>query len=121
MYLAIVLDLFSRYIVGWALETYETAELVIKALNMAFGRRPIPAAMIMHSDKGGQFCDSNVRKMLQERGILQSMNGHSGAWWDNAMVESAFATIKKEIVYKEDIITAKMVVAWSRIFDYIEL
>lgn len=121
MYLAIIVDLFSRYIVGWALETYETAELVIKALSMAFGRRPIPAAMIIHSDKGGQFCDSEVRRMLQEHGILQSMNGHSGAWWDNAMVESVFATIKKEIVYKEDIITAPKAVAWSRIFDYIEV
>lgn len=121
LYLAVILDVFSRYIVGWALREDETAELVIEAFNMACGRRNVPEGMIFHSDKGGQYCDMVLRKELEKLGIRQSMNGHSGAWFDNAITESVIATIKKECVYKEDFITGTKKMAQEKLFDYIEL
>jgi putative transposase len=120
LYLAIILDVFSRYIVGWALGETETAELVLEAFAMARGRREIPRGMIFHSDKGGQFCDDALRSKLTELGISQSMNG-KGTWYDNAITESAFATIKKECIYKEDIIGGTKSAAKEKLFEYVEL
>jgi len=120
LYLAVILDVHTRTIAGWSLGENESAELVIDAFSMACGRRSLPDAMIFHSDKGGQYCDEVLRGHLKKLNIKQSMNGHNGTWFDNAITETVFATIKKECVYKEDFLSLSKKEARWKLFDYIE-
>ncbi len=98
LYLAAVMDLYSRRIVGWAMSPRMTSDLTLRALNMAIRRcRPEPG-LIHHSDQGSQYTDSAYQAVLVAHGMAASMNG-VGSWWDNAPMESFFGTLKSELVY----------------------
>ena len=98
LYLAAVLDLYSRRIVGWAMSDRMTSELTIVALKMAFQRcRPEPG-LIHHSDQGSQYTDGVYQALLKAHGVEVSMNG-AGNWYDNATMESFFGTLKSERVH----------------------
>jgi putative transposase len=96
LYLAVVLDVFSRKIVGWAMETYLRTELVLKALNMALGQRR-PVGVIHHSDQGSQYTSLAFGKRCAAAGVRPSM-GSVGDCFDNAMCESFFATLECELL-----------------------
>jgi putative transposase len=99
LYLAVVLDLFTRKIVGWSMRDHLRAELAIAALSMAIQRqRPAPG-LIHHSDRGSQYAAADYRKALNEAGLVQSMS-RKGNCWDNAPMESYFGTMKTELVHQ---------------------
>ncbi len=117
LYLAIVLDLYTRQIVGWAMRERMTSDLVVDALRMAwFRRRPEPG-LIHHSDRGSQYASKAYTDQLKARGIKISMS-RKGDCWDNAPTESFFGTLKKELVYRTKF--ADMDEAKTKIFEYIE-
>ena len=95
IYLATVIDLFSRMILGWSVQSTMTSELVTNALEMAIGRREIQQGLIFHSDRGSQYTSEKFQEVCKEAGIIQSMS-RKGNCWDNAVSESFFSTIKKE-------------------------
>jgi len=98
LYLAGILDLYSRRIVGWAMSNRMTSELTLRALDMAIRRcRPEPG-LIHHSDQGSQYTAEDYQAVLLAHGILPSMNG-VGSWYDNAPMESFFGTLKSELVH----------------------
>jgi len=99
LYLAVVLDLFSRRVVGWALADHMRTELVLDALQMALGRRRPPAELVHHSDRGSQYASDAYRAVLREHGIVCSMS-RRGNCWDNAVAESFFATLKTELIHR---------------------
>jgi len=115
--LAVVLDLYSRRIVGWAMSGRMTGELTIKALQMALSHRDVEPGLIHHSDQGSQYTTSGYRRLLKEWGIKASMNS-VGTWYDNAPVESFFATLKAERVHHCTYRTRAE--ARADIFSYIE-
>ena len=94
-YLAVVLDLGSRRVVGWAIRTSLEVELVLAAMHVALGSRPAPR--LHHSDRGAQYASSMYRALLEQRGIAVSMS-RIGNCWDNAPVESFFSSLKAELV-----------------------
>jgi transposase InsO family protein len=96
MYLAVVLDLFSRQVVGWALRPTLQTELVIAALHVALGRRRPPVGLIHHSDQGVQYASAEYQRLLASSGILPSMS-RRGDCWDNAVAESFFSSLKTEL------------------------
>jgi putative transposase len=120
LYLAVVLDVHSRKIVGWSMSHRLQANLVTDALQMALGRRcPDQAASLLHhSDRGSQYASEEFQKMLRDHNITCSMS-RKGNCWDNAMMESFFATLKKERVHHE--LYATREAARQSVFDYIEL
>ncbi len=99
LYLAIVLDLFSRRIVGWAVSDRLKQELALTALRRANALRNPSPGLIHHSDRGSQYCSHDYRRLLQDAGMLASMSG-KGNCYDNAMVETVFKTIKSELVWR---------------------
>jgi len=118
LYLAVVLDLYSRQIVGWAMRERMTKELVIDALRMAwFRRRPAPG-LIHHSDRGSQYCSHDFQKQLAEYGMLSSMS-RKGNCWDNAPSESFFNSLKNERLHGERYETRAA--ARADVFDYVEV
>ena len=118
LYLAIILDLFSRRIVGWAMDQTIERTLVLSALNMAIlGRKP-GSDLLCHSDRGSQYASDDYQKRLQEVGIVCSMS-RRGNCWDNAPTESFFATLKKEMVYRTRFETREQ--ARGAIFRWIEV
>ncbi len=117
LYLAIVMDLFSRKIVGWSMRDTLEAEIVSDALAMAVARRRPTTAVVHHSDRGSQYTSLLMGKTLRELGVVASM-GARGCAYDNAACESAIGTIKLELV--EQHVFATRDVARLRIFDYIE-
>ena len=116
LYLAVVLDVFSRRIVGWAMETYLRTELVLKALDMALGQRR-PTGVIHHSDQGSQYTSLAFGKRCREAGVRPSM-GSVGDCFDNTMCESFFATLECELLNRRRFKT--QVEARMAIFDFIE-
>jgi putative transposase len=116
LYLAVVLDAFSRKIVGWAMETYLRTELVLKALDMALGQRR-PTGVIHHSDQGSQYTSLAFGKRCREAGVRPSM-GSVGDCFDNAMCESFFATLECELLNRRRFKT--QVEARMAVFDFIE-
>jgi transposase InsO family protein len=98
LYLAAILDLYTRRIVGWAMAERMTAGLTIRALKMAIRQRRPGDGLIHHSDQGSQYTDSAYQTLLKEHGIQVSMNG-VGTWYDNAPMESFFGTLKSELVH----------------------
>jgi transposase InsO family protein len=117
LFLAVVLDLFSRRIVGWATSRRIDHELVLKALRMAIQqRRPAPG-LVHHSDRGLQYTCSEHRAQLAAHGILASMS-RKGDCWDNAVAESFFSTLKIELVHRSDFLTHA--VAHDALSSYIE-
>ena len=118
LYLAVVLDLFSRQVVGWAMDEEMSQELTLAALDMALKRRrPLPGLM-HHSDRGSQYAAGAYRKRLAEHGIVCSMS-RKGNCWDNAPMESFFHTLKTELVHHRDYLTRDD--ARRDIFEYIEV
>jgi transposase InsO family protein len=98
LYLAAILDLHTRRIVGWAMSDRMTSDLTMAALGMALLQRQPDAGLIHHSDQGSQYTDQAYQALLKDRGIRASMNG-AGSWYDNAPMESFFATLKSELVH----------------------
>lgn len=98
LYLALILDLYSRKFVGWAMSESMPKELTLAALAMALGWRDPPAGLTHHSDRGSQYAAGDYRKVLAARGITVSMSG-KGDCWDNAPMESANGTVKVECVH----------------------
>lgn len=118
LYLAVVLDLYTRQIVGWAMRERMTKELVIDALRMAwFRRRPQPG-LIHHSDRGSQYCSHDFQKQLGDYGMLASMS-RKGNCWDNAPSESFFNSLKNERVHGVRYQTRDE--ARADVFEYIEI
>ena len=100
LYLATVIDAHSRKVIGWALDVHMRADLVIDALRMAIVLRGHDVAgVIFHSDRGVQYTSQALRDFVGEHGVLLSV-GRTGVCWDNAMAESFFATLKKELIYR---------------------
>ena len=117
LYLAVVLDLFSRKVVGWAMQPYLDRRLVLAAIRMAIeARRPAPG-LVHHSDRGVQYACEEYQRVLVDAEILPSMSRKADCW-DNAVVESFFSTLKQELVYRRAFATHGE--ARSAIFEYIE-
>ncbi len=99
LYLAVVIDLFSRRVVGWALADHLRSDLVLGALHMALGLRQPGSRLLHHSDRGSQYASKDYQDLLADRNICCSM-GRRGNCWDNAVVESFFGTLKTELIYR---------------------
>ena len=117
LYLAVVMDLYSRAIVGWSMSRRMTQQLVCDALTMALFRRHFPKGTIIHSDRGSQYCSNRYQRLIKNNGLRCSM-GRKANCYDNAVTESFFHTLKVELVHRERYITRRM--AKSSIFEYIE-
>jgi len=98
LYLAAILDLYSRLIVGWAMSDRMTSALTLDALKMAIQQRKPGPGLIHHSDQGSQYTDSTYQSLLKDHNIQVSMNG-VGSWYDNAPMESFFGSLKSEWVH----------------------
>ena len=118
LYLAIVLDLCSRAVVGWSMADHMRAELVNQALAMALVQRQPAAGLIMHTDRGSQYGADSYRQLLTQHRIQPSMS-RKGNCWDNAVAESFFHTLKTELIYLEDFDTHEQ--AQMAVFEYIEV
>ena len=99
LYLAIVLDLYSRRIVGWATSDRLKKDLAISALKRAIAVRRPSRGLLHHSDRGSQYCAYDYLAVLEENGVIASMSG-KGNCYDNAMVETVFKTIKSELIWR---------------------
>jgi putative transposase len=117
LYLAIVLDLFSRKIVGWSMSDRIKRGLAMEALQRAITLRKPGAGLIHHSDRGSQYCSADYREMVHSADFVTSMSGR-GNCYDNAMVESVFKTIKEELVWRTSYATRDQ--AQQAIGQYIE-
>jgi transposase InsO family protein len=120
LYLAVVVDLFSRMVVGWSMDATMTSRLVVDALEMALSRRlqgSSSSSLLAHSDRGSQYASEHYQRRLSEEQITCSMS-RRGNCWDNAAMESFFASLKKELVHGEDYATRAE--AKASIFEYIE-
>ncbi len=118
LFLALVVDLFSRRIVGWAMDATMTSRLVVDALAMAVGRRGEVAGVIAHSDRGSQYASDHFQAELRRHQMVGSMSG-VGQCWDNAVIESTFGRMKVELVHGEQYTTRDD--AKASIFEYIEV
>ena len=117
LYLAVVLDLFSRRIVGWSMADSMTARMVTDALIMAIWRRGRPQALLHHSDQGSQYTSEAFQRLMTDNGITCSMS-RSGNVWDNAAMESFFSSLKIERIRGKIYRTRDQ--ARADVFDYIE-
>lgn len=117
LYVAAVIDLFSRRVVGWSMKTQITTGLVTDALIMAIWRRGKPDALLHHSDQGSQYTSQHFQELLAENGVTCSMS-RSGNVWDNAAMESFFSSLKAERIRGKVYRTRDAVRA--DVFDYIE-
>ncbi len=118
LYLAVVLDLYSRRVVGWAMRHTQDHRLVLDALAMAVGQRQPRPGLVHHSDRGRQYASTVYQAELTRRGMCASMS-RVGDCWDNAVVESFFATLKTELVEGTDWGTREE--AREALFDYLEV
>jgi putative transposase len=117
LYVAAVIDLFSRRVVGWSMQTAMTSALVTDALMMAVWRRGPAETLLHHSDQGSQYTSEEFQRLLDGLGVTCSMS-RSGNCWDNAVMESFFSTMKTERCHRRHYATRE--VARADIFDYIE-
>jgi putative transposase len=118
LYLAVVLDLYSRKVVGWSMSERMTATLVCDALRMALFRRHRPRDVIMHTDRGSQYCSREHRALLEAHGLNASMSAR-GNCYDNAAMESWNHSFKVEAIHGERIATREQ--GKTHTFDYIEV
>lgn len=116
LYLAVVLDLHSRRVIGWAVSNRMKRDLAIRALNMAIALRRPPKGCIHHSDRGSQYCSHDYQKLLRQHGFKVSMSG-KGNCYDNAAMETFFKTIKAELIWRRSWRTRRDVEV--AIFEYI--
>ena len=117
LYIAAVVDLFSRRVIGWSMQATMTAQLVTDALVIAMWRRGKPAAVLHHSDRGSQYTSEPFQRLLADQGLLCSMS-RSGNCWDNAAMESFFSSLKTERTANKTYRTRDQ--AKADVFDYIE-
>lgn len=117
LYVAAVIDLFSRRVVGWSMSDTMTAQLVTDALIMAIWRRGKPDALLHHSDQGSQYTSEQFQRLMADNGVTCSMS-RSGNVWDNAAMESFFSSLKTERIGKKVYRTRGQ--AKADVFDYIE-
>ena len=118
LYLAVVIDLYSRRIVGWSMNNCISRHLVMDALIMAIWPRKPTRGLIFHSDRGSQYCSHDFQKLLKNHGILSSMS-RKGDCWDNAVAESFFGSLKIEQVFGMKYLNRSA--ARQDIVDYIEM
>jgi putative transposase len=118
LYLSAIVDLFSRRVVGWAMDGRMDRTLVLRALDMALGNRRPAQGLIHHSDRGSQYASEDYRQALQDAGITASMS-RRGNCYDNAVIESFWHSLKNELVHRRDFATRAE--ATQAIFDYIEV
>jgi transposase InsO family protein len=118
LYLAVVMDLYSRKVVGWSMSERMTATLVCDALRMALFRRHLPRGVIMHTDRGSQYCSRQHRALLDAHGLIASMSAR-GNCYDNAAMESWNHSLKVEAIHGERL--DKREQAKAHVFDYIEV
>jgi putative transposase len=118
LYLAAVEDLYSRMVVGWSMAEDMTSRLVVDALEMAVQRRLPGEDLLAHSDRGSQYASDHYQRLLGQHGITCSMS-RKGDCWDNAPMESFFASLKKELVHGVDFATRAE--ARAELFEYIEV
>jgi putative transposase len=118
LYLAVVLDLFSRKVIGWGMSHRMTTSVALEALRMATIRQRTKQPVLLHSDQGSQYSSYDWQTMLKHSNIIPSMS-RRGNCYDNAVVESFFKTLKRECVKKQTFITREE--AKSKIFHYIEM
>lgn len=117
LYVAAVLDLFSRRVVGWSMSATMTAQLVTDALAMAIWRRGKPDALLHHSDRGSQYTAEPFQRLMTDNGVTCSMS-RSGNVWDNAVMESFFSSLKTDRIARKTYRTRNQ--ARADVFDYIE-
>ena len=117
-YLASIMDLYSRKIIGWCLRNRLTKELVMAALHMSIKQRKPSSNLLLHSDRGSQYASELYQTLLKRNGILCSMSG-KGNCWDNAVMESFYRTLKVELIYQRNYETR--IEARRDIFEYIEI
>jgi transposase InsO family protein len=101
VYLAVILDLHSRRVIGWAISNRMKKDLAIRALNMAIALRRPPRGCIHHTDRGSQYCLHDYQKVLRKHGLTASMSG-KGNCYDNAAVESFFKSLKAEMTWRRN-------------------
>jgi putative transposase len=118
LYLAMMLDLYSRQVIGWAMSDRNNTKLVVDALQMAISRRCIERPIIVHSDQGSTYAAGDYQALLSQHGMLSSMS-RKGECYDNAVAESFFGTLKTELVDDEDYRTREQ--AKQSLFEYIEV
>ncbi len=116
VYLAVILDLHSRRVIGWAISNRMKKDLAIRALNMAIALRRPPKGCIHHTDRGNQYCSHDHQKILGKHGLTASMSG-KGNCYDNAAVESFFKSLKAEMIWRRNWQTRREVEV--AIFEYI--
>ena len=117
MYLAAVMDVFSRRVVGWSMDSRIDQALALDALDMALRTRQPGSGLLHHSDRGVQYAATAYQEQLRKAGIVCSMS-RKGDCWDNAVAESFFSTLKAELVHRMDYASRDQ--AWASVFDYIE-
>jgi putative transposase len=117
-YLAVVIDVYSRKVVGWSMSSRMQASLVCDALTMALWRRGFPKGVIVHSDRGSQYCASAYQQLLKKHQLICSMSG-KGCCYDNACAESFFHTFKVERIHGENFTTRSLI--RRAVFEYIEV
>ena len=118
LYLATVIDLATRKVIGWSMNIHMRTSLIVDALNMAAGTGTLKPGCIFHSDRGVQYCSVEYATALRSHGMVGSM-GRTGICWDNALAESFFASLKKELVYRTVFPTPRH--ARKAIAEYIEV
>jgi len=119
LYLTIIMDLFDRKIIGWALSNnMTTRDTVVSACRMAFTNRPINGHLIFHSDRGVQYASNEFRQMITNKSVIQSMSG-KGDCWDNAVAESFFKILKSELVFHRKYLS--LLNAKQEVFEFIEI
>lgn len=117
LYLCVILDLYSRKVVSWKISLKNDSELIVDALNLAIISRNPSKGLIFHTDRGSNYCSNDVRKLLANNKIRRS-NSRKGNCWDNAVAESFFATLKREIEFN---VFQNLKDAKKNLFDYIEV
>jgi transposase InsO family protein len=118
LYLAVVMDLYSRMVVGWSMSERMTSNLVMDALQMAIWRRKMPRGVIIHSDRGSQYCSHEYQKLLAKNGFICSMSKR-GDCYDNASMESWNHSFKVEAIHGEKFLTRAE--AKNHVFGYIDV
>ncbi|ECC3297368.1 IS3 family transposase [Salmonella enterica subsp. enterica] len=117
LYLAVVIDLWSRSVIGWSMSSRMTAQLACDALQMALWRRKCPENVIVHTDRGGQYCSTDYQSLLKRHNLRGSMSAR-GCCYDNACAESFFHTLKVECIHGEDFVSREIM--RTAVFNYSE-
>ena len=118
LYLATIMDLYSRKIVGWSMDSRMKEKIVLEALNMAIAKRKISNGLLIHSDRGSQYASDSYQRLMAKHHIICSMSRKANCW-DNAPMESFFHSLKVELVHRSSFHTRQE--AKTALFEYIEV